>query len=114
MPTYQYACTSPECANRFEVVQAFTDPAVSQCPICAEPVRKVYGSVGVVFKGAGFYLTDSRSEKARNSGDGAGTKKEDAGAKKDGAGDSPSTSKGSDTPAPATKASKSPVAAATS
>jgi putative FmdB family regulatory protein len=61
MPTYQYACTNPECGNRFELVQSFTDPAASTCPVCGKPVRKVYGSVGVVFKGSGFYRTDSRA-----------------------------------------------------
>jgi putative FmdB family regulatory protein len=66
MPTYQYACTNAECANKFELVQSFTDPAASACPICASAVRKVYGSVGVVFKGSGFYRNDSR--KAAESG----------------------------------------------
>lgn len=61
MPTYQYACTEPDCGNRFELVQSFTDPSASECPVCSGPVRKVYGSVGVVFKGSGFYRTDSRS-----------------------------------------------------
>jgi putative FmdB family regulatory protein len=61
MPTYQYACTNPECGNRFELVQSFTDAAAAECPVCGQPVRKVYGSVGVVFKGAGFYRTDSRA-----------------------------------------------------
>lgn len=61
MPTYQYACTAADCGNRFELVQSFTDPAASECPACAGPVRKVYGAVGVVFKGSGFYRTDSRS-----------------------------------------------------
>lgn len=61
MPTYQYACTTADCGNRFELVQSFTDPAASECPVCQGPVRKVYGSVGVVFKGSGFYRTDSRS-----------------------------------------------------
>jgi putative FmdB family regulatory protein len=61
MPTYQYACTNPDCGNRFELVQSFTDAAVDECPVCGRPVRKVYGSVGVVFKGPGFYRTDSRA-----------------------------------------------------
>jgi len=60
VPTYQYVCTNPEGKHEFEVVQSFTDPAVSTCPECSAPVRKVYGSVGVVFKGSGFYRTDSR------------------------------------------------------
>ena len=61
MPTYQYACTNPEGKHQFEVVQSFTDAPVAECPTCGAPVRKVYGSVGVVFKGSGFYRTDSRS-----------------------------------------------------
>ncbi|WP_104525549.1 FmdB family zinc ribbon protein [Blastococcus atacamensis] len=60
MPTYQYACINPETKHQFEVVQSFTDEPVSECPECGAPVRKVYGSVGVVFKGSGFYRTDSR------------------------------------------------------
>jgi len=82
VPTYQYACTNPEGKHEFEVVQSFTDAPVSVCPECGSPVRKVYGSVGVVFKGSGFYRTDSRkaasaSETASSkpSGDGASSSK---------------------------------------
>jgi putative FmdB family regulatory protein len=64
VPTYQYACTNPEQKHEFEVVQSFTDAPVSECPECGVPVRKVYGSVGVVFKGSGFYRTDSRKSSA--------------------------------------------------
>ena len=60
MPTYQYACTNEACGLHFERVQAFTDAAITECPDCAGQVRKVYGSVGVVFKGSGFYRNDSR------------------------------------------------------
>ena len=60
MPTYQYACTNPDGKHEFERVQSFTDAPVSECPECGVPVHKVYGSVGVVFKGSGFYRTDSR------------------------------------------------------
>lgn len=76
MPTYQYACTDAICGNRFELVQAFTDPSATECPVCGRPVRKVYGSVGIVFKGSGFYRTDSRAEKTANgkkTGDRAGS-----------------------------------------
>lgn len=59
MPTYQYACT--QCNHRFEAVQAFTDDSLTVCPECGGSLRKVYGSVGVVFKGSGFYRTDSRA-----------------------------------------------------
>lgn len=62
MPTYQYACTA--CGHRFEAVQAFTDDSLTTCPVCSGQLRKVYGSVGVVFKGSGFYRTDSRNGKS--------------------------------------------------
>ncbi|MCU1669561.1 MAG: regulatory protein FmdB family [Blastococcus sp.] len=80
MPTYQYACTNPEGKHEFERVQSFTDAPVSECPVCGAPVRKVYGSVGVVFKGSGFYRTDSRqaaSAAHSASGDG-GSKAKDS------------------------------------
>jgi putative FmdB family regulatory protein len=64
VPTYQYACTNSQDKHEFEVVQSFSDPAVATCPQCGAPVRKVYGSVGVVFKGSGFYRTDSRKSEA--------------------------------------------------
>lgn len=59
MPTYQYACKA--CDHRFEAVQSFTDSALTDCPACSGPLRKVFNSVGIVFKGSGFYRTDSRS-----------------------------------------------------
>jgi len=58
VPTYSYACT--ECSNRFDVVQAFTDDALTTCEECNGRLRKIFGKVGVVFKGSGFYRTDSR------------------------------------------------------
>jgi putative FmdB family regulatory protein len=58
VPTYSYACT--ECDNRFDAVQAFTDDALASCPKCSGRLRKLFGSVGVVFKGSGFYRNDSR------------------------------------------------------
>jgi len=67
MPTYEYACTNAECGNRFELVQSFSDPSATECPVCRQAVRKVYGNVGVVFKGSGFYRNDSReSGKAKS------------------------------------------------
>ena len=59
MPTYQYACTA--CDERLEVVQKFTDDALTTCEVCGGPLRKVYSPVGIVFKGSGFYRTDSRN-----------------------------------------------------
>ena len=59
MPTYQYACT--ECGHAFEQFQNFSDDALAECPECGGRLRKVFNAVGVVFKGSGFYRTDSRS-----------------------------------------------------
>ncbi|MDX6349879.1 MAG: hypothetical protein QOF84_4669 [Streptomyces sp.] len=59
MPTYQYQCTA--CGEGLEVVQKFTDDALTECPACDGRLRKVFSAVGVVFKGSGFYRTDSRS-----------------------------------------------------
>ncbi len=60
MPTYSYACTA--CDHAFDTVQSIHDSALTECPECAGPLRKQFGSVGVTFKGSGFYRTDSRSE----------------------------------------------------
>ncbi len=57
MPTYQYACNA--CTHEFEIVQAFSDSSLTRCPECAGGIRKVYSAVEVVFKGSGFYKTDS-------------------------------------------------------
>ena len=61
MPTYQYACT--ECGHALEAVQSFTDDALTECPVCHGRLRKVFGAVGIVFKGSGFYRNDSRDRK---------------------------------------------------
>ena len=57
MPTYQYACNA--CAHEFEVFQSFSDASLTVCPECKGDLRKIYSAVGVVFKGSGFYKTDS-------------------------------------------------------
>ncbi len=62
MPTYQYRCT--ECGSDLEAVQSFSDAALTECPSCSGRLRKVFGSIGLVFKGTGFYKTDSRSGSA--------------------------------------------------
>ena len=64
MPTYQYACTA--CEHRFEAVQSFSDASLTECPECAGKLRKLFGAVGVVFKGSGFYRTDSRSTSSKS------------------------------------------------
>ena len=92
MPTYQYSCT--ECGHFFEAVQSFSDDSLTVCPECEGRLRKVYNAVGVVFKGSGFYRTDSRTPSST---------------------DSTSTSESTSTKtekAPASKSESKPVAAA--
>jgi putative FmdB family regulatory protein len=76
VPTYQYRCTN--CGEDLEVVQKFSDDPLKVCPACQGSLRKVFSPVGIVFKGSGFYRTDSRNG---SSGDGAKKDKEPAGAK---------------------------------
>lgn len=85
MPTYAYRCK--DCGHAFDAVQSFTDDALTECPVCGGTLRKQYGSVGVSFKGSGFYRTDSRgggssSEAASSSA--AGTSGGSAGASSSG------------------------------
>lgn len=58
MPTYEYACKS--CGEHLEVVQSFKDEPLTTCPQCEGELRKVFGAIGIAFKGSGFYKTDSR------------------------------------------------------
>ena len=74
MPTYEYACRS--CGEHHDVVQSIGDEPLAECPSCGGPVRKVFGAVGVVFKGSGFYKTDSRAA-AKKSGKSDGADKRD-------------------------------------
>ncbi len=108
MPTYQYSCT--ECGHFFEQFQSFSEDSLTVCPQCQGRLRKVFNAVGVVFKGSGFYKTDSRGSKGSSA---EGTKTETkaesgsgdkaAAATSNGAKDSSSSA----TPAPAAPASKS-------
>ena len=112
MPTYQYACTV--CDERLEAVQKFTDDPLTTCEACGGPLRKVYSPVGIVFKGSGFYRTDSRNgsgqsaakdkdKQASGSGDGSAGKGE---SKADGSGSSSADKSGSGDAKPAKKAEK--------
>ncbi|GGM56430.1 FmdB family zinc ribbon protein [Dactylosporangium sucinum] len=73
MPTYQYACTV--CGHQLEAVQSFTDEPLTECPECAGRLRKQFSAVGVVFKGSGFYRTDSRSSAKSSSSSASSTEK---------------------------------------
>jgi putative FmdB family regulatory protein len=127
VPTYEYRCT--ECDHAFEARQAFTDDAIEVCPSCGGRVRKLFGNVGIVFKGSGFYKTDSRDKKsAVSTADSGGSASEGASSngsdkeskpsgdkvssdvKPSGGSDGSSTKPDSGSSAPATK----PVAAASS
>jgi putative FmdB family regulatory protein len=120
VPTYEYRCT--ECDHAFEARQAFTDDAIEVCPSCGGRVRKLFGNVGIVFKGSGFYKTDSRDKKSAvstadsggSAGEGAssnGSDKESkpsgdkvsADAKPSGGSDGSSSKSDSGSSAPATK-----------
>jgi putative FmdB family regulatory protein len=82
VPTYQYACT--ECGHRLEAVQSFSDDPLSVCPVCGGRLRKVFSPVGIVFKGSGFYRTDSRAKD--KAAVGADTAPADGSGKKDSGG----------------------------
>ena len=79
MPTYQYTCT--DCGEPLEAVQSFSDPSLTVCPSCGGKLRKVFSAVGVVFKGSGFYRTDSRAGAAKG---GSGAKADSGAAEKSG------------------------------
>jgi putative FmdB family regulatory protein len=106
LPTYEYHCDT--CDTNFDVVQSFHDDALTQCPTCGSPVRKVFGNVGIVFKGSGFYKTDSRDggkaktavnepSPSSSDGDNSGSKPADA---------SPSSASPDSTPTAPPKESK--------
>ncbi|HWC35349.1 MAG TPA: FmdB family zinc ribbon protein [Mycobacteriales bacterium] len=65
MPTYEYVCT--KCGEGLEAVQSFNDPPLTKCPACKGKLRKVFSAAGIVFKGSGFYKTDSRSGAKKSS-----------------------------------------------
>ncbi len=108
MPTYQYACT--DCGERLEVVQKFTDDALTVCPACDGRLRKVFSAVGVVFKGSGFYRTDSRAA-ANGSSNGSSSKASANGSADSSAGSSSSGSSSSDNASSSKTAAKENTAA---
>jgi putative FmdB family regulatory protein len=69
MPTYEYACQS--CGTHVEVYQRFNEDPLTVCGVCGGPLRKVFHPAGILFKGSGFYATDSRTSRSKSSGDGA-------------------------------------------
>lgn len=110
MPTYQYACTA--CGERLETVQKFSDDPLTTCPACSGTLRKVFSPVGVVFKGSGFYKTDSRtkskSSSSSSTSSSSDSKSSDSSTTKSDS--SSSDSKSSDKPASSSSASSGQVA----
>jgi putative FmdB family regulatory protein len=78
VPTYSYACTA--CEHRFDTVQKFTDSSLTDCPECSGRLRKLFSAVGIVFKGSGFYRTDSRSGGQPHDGQSSSNGKSESGA----------------------------------
>lgn len=111
MPTYQYRCQ--DCSSQLEVVQKFTDDPLTQCPTCEGTLRKVFSAVGVVFKGSGFYATDSRAAKKGSTSSSSTKTDSKPGDAKAGDSKSTSTTSGGDkTPATTSKSSSSGAPAA--
>ncbi len=110
MPTYPYSCT--ECGENLEVVQSFSDPALTVCPACQGKLRKVFNSVGIVFKGSGFYRNDSRNGANgadKSNGAAADSPSTTTPAKNDGASSTPAA-----TPAASTSSSSSTTSSSSS
>lgn len=104
MPTYEYRCKA--CSEHLEVVQAFTDDALTTCPACGEEqLRKVFAAPGIAFKGSGFYKTDSRgSSSSSTSGSSSSPSSSSADSSSTSSSDSGSSSTPA-TPAPSTTSS---------
>ncbi|HKU12076.1 MAG TPA: FmdB family zinc ribbon protein [Sinomonas sp.] len=103
MPTYAYACK--DCGHAFDIVQSFSDASLTLCPECGGSLRKKFNSVGVVFKGSGFYRTDSRSSSTVSAGSGAASGSGSSGS--DGSATKGAPSAPAAAPAPATSAAAS-------
>ena len=114
VPTYSYACT--ECDNKFDQVQAFTDDALTECPQCSGRLRKLFGKVGVVFKGSGFYRTDSREadNKKKSSSSSGSSNGSESSSSSTSSSSSSSTSGSSDSSSSSSSSSSAPAAAASS
>ena len=89
MPTYQYSCN--ECGHFFEQFQSFSEDSLTECPECSGRLRKVFNAVGVVFKGSGFYRTDSRSASTAADAASTSTSSTSGSAQSSGQSSSPST-----------------------
>ena len=113
MPTYSYACT--ECGDRFDAVQAFSDSALTTCAKCNGRLRKLFGNVGVVFKGSGFYRNDSRDSAKSSAKSSSGAPSSSNGSSSESTSSSSSSSeKSSSNGSSSSSTSSAPAAAASS
>jgi putative FmdB family regulatory protein len=110
VPTYQYACT--ECGHQFETVQSFSEDALTDCPQCSGRLRKVFNAVGIVFKGSGFYRTDSRKSASNGSSSSSSETKSKSETKTDSAGSDSKPKAGSSTTSGSTGSSPSTAGSA--
>jgi putative FmdB family regulatory protein len=101
MPTYEYACKA--CGERLEVVQSFSDDPLTECPSCGGALRKVFGAVGIAFKGSGFYKTDSRGSSSKSSS----SSSESSSTKSETKSDSSSSTKSDSSPSTSSSSSSS-------
>lgn len=96
MPTYEYACR--DCGQHVEVVQSFRDDPLTECPHCGGRLRKVYGAAGIIFKGSGYYVNDSRKQPVKAAADGGSNGKQES--KETAAGDKGGDKSGAEKSAP--------------
>ena len=111
MPTYSYTCTA--CGHKFDAVQAFSDDALTDCPQCSGRLRKLFNSVGVVFKGSGFYRTDSREAGKSSVSAGSGNSDSGSASSSGGSSDSSGGSAGKSDAGSSASSSPAPAAAST-
>jgi len=108
MPTYAYACK--QCGHRFDAVQSFADPSLTECPECGGALRKQYGQIGVTFNGSGFYRTDSRAGGA-NGGSSSGSSGGSSSSKDSGSSSGTGSASSGSSSSSSSGASASPAAA---
>ncbi len=108
MPTYSYACTA--CGHAFDIHQSFSDASLTVCPECEGRLRKVFSSVGVVFKGSGFYRNDARSGAKSSSVPAASSDKGTSGSASTPASSDSSSSSTASSPAPSAAPAAAPAA----
>lgn len=110
MPTYEYRCR--ECGELLEVVQSFSDDPLTECPRCSGPLRKVFNSVGISFKGSGFYKNDSRSKSSSSSSSKSTSSSESSGSSSSSSDSSSSDSSSSSSSSGDSSSSKTPASTA--